>query len=114
MPCRVNAITGMRKGESVQSKQGPGPLTVLQGAPVSSILHAGASLKAGLLDSAWAAWRGGAGPAGSPVSSHHTHEPCDANPSAARALRSPLHNPGLVYDDYTCGLQTSQFRFIHF
>lgn len=29
------------------------------------------------------------------------------------AFRSPLHNPSLVYDDYTCGLQTSQFRFIH-
>lgn len=42
--------------ETVKSKQAPSPLTVLQGAPVSSILHAGACLKPLLLVSAWAAW----------------------------------------------------------
>ena len=57
--------------ERVKSKQALGPLTVLQGAPVSSILHAGACLKPLLLVSAWAAWLCCPGPSGLPVSPTH-------------------------------------------
>lgn len=57
--------------ETVKSKQALGPLTVLQGAPVSSILHAAACLKPLLLVSAWAAWLCCPGPSGSPVSPTH-------------------------------------------
>lgn len=72
MPCRVKSITDLTRRESVTSKQGQGPLTVLQGAPVSSILHAGACLKPLLHESARAAWLCCPGPAGSPVTSSHT------------------------------------------
>ncbi len=41
--------------ETLKSKQTMGPLSVLQGALASSILHAGACLKPLLLVSAWAA-----------------------------------------------------------
>lgn len=70
--------------ETVKSKQALGSLTVLQGAPVSSILHAGACLKPLLLVSAWAAWLCCPGPSGSPVSpTHkHTHSYRNVNPSA--------------------------------
>lgn len=74
--------------ETVKSKQALGPLTVLQGAPFSSILHAGACLKPLLLLSAWPAWLCCPGPSGSTVSpSHkHTNSPRNANPSATMTL----------------------------
>lgn len=65
---------GYIERQSVKSKQALGFLTVLQGAPVSSILHAGACLKPLLLVSAWEAWLCCPGPSGLPVSPTHKHE----------------------------------------
>lgn len=48
-------LVGYMERQSVKTKHALGFLTVLQGAPVSSILHAGACLKPLLLSSACAA-----------------------------------------------------------
>lgn len=84
--------------ETVKSKQALGPLTVLQKAPVSFILHAEACLKLLLLISAWAAWLCCPGPSGSPVSPTHKHSYSNANPSATMTLSFAL-SQALVFKD---------------
>lgn len=95
MPCRVKSISDRKKRESVKSKQGQGPLTILQGAPFSSILHAGACLKPLLHDSLHGQLGFAVQCLQARLSLLTIHKPCDANPSAPLILHSICHNCGL-------------------